>query len=141
MLIFKLMKKSPYCYYAFHISRAQEKIATQGDCPFPVSRVQAKKTRQGLDSLAYFQVHEKTVHSCRYAFRIYRAQEKIATQGDCPFPVSRVQAKKTRQGLNSPSNFRAHEKTTRTVIALFTFPERKKKWSTGPLLAFSFSSS
>ncbi len=28
----------------------------------------------------------------------------------CAFPVSWAQAKKTRQSLNSPSNFRAHEK-------------------------------
>ncbi|HFI0631663.1 TPA: hypothetical protein ACGO4G_000191, partial [Streptococcus suis] len=73
------------------------------------------------------------------------------------------------------SHFHAREKTVHTVIALFTFPERKKKsphraiapfqflgcklkrpvrvsirllisefmkkWSTGPLLAFSFSCS
>ncbi|HFI0381089.1 TPA: hypothetical protein ACGOWH_001721, partial [Streptococcus suis] len=45
----------------------------------------------------------------------------------CAFRISRAQAKKTRQGLNLPSNFRAHEKTVHTVIALFTFPERKKK--------------
>ncbi|MFX3958557.1 hypothetical protein ACJBX5_01325 [Streptococcus suis] len=51
-LIFKLMKNEPFCYCTFRISRAQEKIATQGDCAFPVSRAQAKKTRQGLNSLS-----------------------------------------------------------------------------------------
>lgn len=50
---------------------------------------------------------------CHCTFHTSRMQEKIATTGDCAFPVSRAQAKKTRQGLNSPSNFRAHEKTTR----------------------------
>ncbi|HEM6084377.1 TPA: hypothetical protein U2C01_000550 [Streptococcus suis] len=69
---------------------------------------------------------------CHCTFRISRAQEKIATQGDCAFPVSRAQAKKTRQGLNSPSHFHARDKTVYTVIAPFTFLERKKKWSTGP---------
>ncbi len=67
----------------------------------------------------------------------------------CAFPVTRAQAKKTRQGLNSLSNFQAHEKMvhwtiTRFLIfmlvkkqstlavAPFQFLGRKKKWSTGP---------
>lgn len=54
------------------------------------------------------------VHSRRYAF-----------------PVSRVQAKKTRQGPDALSHFHVREKTVHTVITLFTFLERKKK--NGPL--------
>ncbi|HFU3951970.1 TPA: hypothetical protein ACGO5N_000179, partial [Streptococcus suis] len=64
--------------------------------------------------------------------------EKIATQGDCPFPVSRVQAKKTRQGLDVLSHFQAHEKTVHTVIALFTFLERKKKSPLRAIAPFQF---
>ncbi|MFH6662095.1 hypothetical protein QE629_02115, partial [Streptococcus suis] len=63
------------CRCAFHISRVQEKIATQG--AFPVSRAQAKKTRQGLNSLPFFHAREKMVLSRRCAFHISRAHEKI----------------------------------------------------------------
>lgn len=69
------------------------------------------------------------VHSHHCSFRISRVQEKIATQGDCTFPVSRAQAKKTRQGLNSPSNFRAHEKMVHWTITRFLIFMLVKKQS------------
>ncbi|HFI0635227.1 TPA: hypothetical protein ACGO2X_001657 [Streptococcus suis] len=117
----KGMVHSRHC--AFHISRAQEKIATQGDCAFPVSREQAKKTRQGLDALSHFQAHEKTVHSPVALLIFPERKKKWSTQGDCAFPVSRAQAKKTRQGLDALSHFQAHEKTvhSRTVFLIFVY--------------------
>lgn len=47
----------------------------------------------------------------------------------CAFPVSSTQAKKTRQGLNSLSYFRAHEKMVHWTITRFLIFMLVKKQS------------
>ncbi len=58
----------------------------------------------------------------------FHAREKNSPFCHCAFHISIAQAKKTRQGLDSPSNFRAHEKTvhSRTVFLLIFVYEWQK---------------
>lgn len=75
------------------------------------SECKLKTPIQGLNSLSYFKL-----------------MKKWSAQGDCTFTVSWAHAKKTRWGLNSLSNFRAHKKTvhSRTLIRFRIFMLMKK---------------